>query len=132
MSRQPKQAEQTSSRPSVSEALSKATRHNSTKDGRQPGTVVNTEPGLAYYWLDPEEMDSGRVRKMRDGLEGRGYWKIENGREYVPECSTAEIWATYEEVADKHFEDRKRRNNAARKVFEDGVAARGETVNITP
>jgi hypothetical protein len=130
MSRQDKQPAPTSSRPSVADALAKAARHNETKDGRQPGDVVNPEPGLAYYWLDPAEIDKGRTRKIRDSLEGRGYWKIENGGEYVPECSTAEIWATYQEVVDEHFEDRKRRNNAARKVFEDGVAARGESVNI--
>ena len=129
MSRQSRNSEP--KRPSVSEALQKATKHNETRTGRQPGTVVNCEPGLVYYWLDPTEIKDGRARKLRDNLQERGYWKVD-GNEYVPECSTAEIWATYEEVARTHFEDRLKRNKLARQVFEEGLASKSETVTLSP
>ena len=129
MSRQPRNSEP--KRPSVADALNRANKHNETKTGRQPGTVENAEPGLVYYWLDPTEIKEGRARKLRDSLTERGYWKCE-GAEYVPECSTAEVWATYEEVSQAHFEDRKRRNKAAQGVFEAGIASRSESVNMSP
>ena len=129
MSRQPRNSEP--KRPSVADALSKAKKHNEGRKGRQPGTVVGVETGLVYYWFDPTEIREGRARKLRDTLQERGYWKSD-GDEYVPECSTAEVWCTYEEVARTHFEDRMKRNKQLQNVFEAGLASRSESVNLSP
>tara|TARA_R110000824_G_scaffold131166_1_gene293086 strand:+ start:5180 stop:5575 length:396 start_codon:yes stop_codon:yes gene_type:complete len=131
MSRTPNGKTNETKRPSVADAMATANRHNDGRTGRQPGTIVNGEPGLEYYWLDPPEIKEGRLRKIRDSLRERGYWKTD-GDEYVPECSTAEVWATYEEVARTHFEDRVKRNNAARSIFEEGVASRSESITLSP
>jgi len=61
-----------------------------------------TTPHFVYYVLDPPEMKAGRLERMRDVLASRGYW-LADGDEYVPTCSTAEVWMTYHDVA----EDRK-------------------------
>ena len=125
MSRKPRTEQAAiTSRPSVADALERARGTNKAKDNRQPGTVINGEDGLVYYWLDPTELKEGRLRKMRDQLVAKGYWKAEGG-EYVAECSTAEIWATYYEVANENFEHRKRLNNEAQAVFKAGLSQKG-------
>ena len=88
-------------------------------DNIQPGGVANRQldtksrahddgstPHFVYYVLDPPEMKAGRLERMRDVLAARGYWL--DGDEYVPTCSTAEVWMTYHDVA----QDRKQKRLA--------------------
>ena len=81
------------------------------RSNRQPGSVVNKQidtqsapyvgggqPFFAYYVLDPLEMKAGRLQRERDKLTERGYW-LADGEEYVPECTTAEVWMTFHDIA---------------------------------
>ena len=102
---------------------------------RTPGAVVNqrldpeSSPNpdgspayYAYSYFDPTEMKAGRIQKLRDDLRSKQYWpatELAGGAEYVPECSTAEVWMTYAEVARQNFAKRKAwhfKNNAVRQA----------------
>lgn len=96
----------------VREALERAEKHLTERRDRPAGQVVNRQADLVYVWLDPAEIQGGRLQKLRDKLTATGHWLADQG-EYVPECSTAEVWCTFREVSARLFEDRKRRNDAA-------------------
>lgn len=95
---------------SPKEAINKLKKFHADRQGRPCGTVKGGSDQFHYVWADATEIKPGRMRKLRDDWTERGFWKVEDPSVYVPEVSTAEIWATHAEAADVAFELRRARN----------------------
>ena len=101
-------------RPAFDAVKAKVSEIENVRENRAPGSVVNkqvdhdskprfngTPAFFSYYWFNPPGIEPGRLQRMRDRLAEKGYW-LADGDEYIPECSTAEIWMTYRDVAEEH------------------------------
>lgn len=98
---------------SKDESIARAKRTLGEKGKHQPGDVLNADPALRYRFMMPFELKEGEKRALRDKWTSLGFWRLgPDCKEYVRECTTAEIWACHVETARELLDARKRTNRA--------------------